>query len=466
MKKLLSAVFSVLLLIPATSANSAPSYWRAYPSSEVLAVDSDCPITVEGEQLTFDFSDNPEYGSDYSLAARVTAAYEMANPTAETHSVQMAFPFVATVSRLSVSQVNIECDGQRVPYEVYLDPETADSGEDAAEQFSYGGVGQIQRQELSVPGFDLSKDATLYRFFPASSGAEEQELTLTFRADPEKVRVLGSGFTRFSYSDDGVCTLGAEISDRFSAELLVLGDELSYDCALSDENGNPTDSSLCEARRETVVPRRYLLDRLREQLDAQTSAAISDIQLLNLCLAKFDAYSAGTGFAVLGDLTGAIYADRIVTLVYTVDFSPESARKVSISYPASGIMDRRETVTPTYRYTYLLSPAKNWADFGTLDIRVIPPDRVPYLIDSSLSMTRDEIGSYTTALDGLPDEELTFTLYAKQSISVLDRLQKAWSGLPYLLFFLWPLLAVLMVATAILILVAVKRKKHRDHHDQ
>lgn len=466
MRKLLSAVFCFLIFVPAACANSAPSYWQAYPSSEMLAVDAACPVTVEEEQLTFDFSDNQEYGSDYSPAARVTAVYEMANPTKETQTVQMAFPFVASAARLSMSQLDIEYDGQSVPYEIYLDPETADSSEDAAEQFSYGGVGQIQRQELSVPGFDLRENAVLYRFLPAASGSEEQELTLTFRVDPMKTRVLGSGFTRFSYSDDGVCTLGARISARFPVELLVLGGAFSYESALADENGNPADRSLCETQRETVITRQYLLDRLRAQLDPETSDAVSDTQLLNLCLARLDAYSSGTGFAVLEDLTGAIYANRIVTLVYTVEFPPESTRKVSVTYPASGIMDRRETVTPTYRYTYLLSPAKNWADFGALNIRIIPPGEAPYVIDSTIALDKGEDGVYKAALDGLPDTELTFTLYAKSSVTFLDRVQKDLSGLRYMLLFFWPFLAAILAVTVILTVAAAKRKKHRGNRGQ
>ena len=60
-----------------------------------------------------------------------------------------------------------------------------------------------------------------------------------------------------------------------------------------------------------------------------------------------------------------------------------------------------------YEYTYLLSPAKSWKSFGTLDIVV----NTPYYMTESGSegFERTEMG-YSCHLTGLPEGELTFTL--------------------------------------------------------
>ena len=63
-----------------------------------------------------------------------------------------------------------------------------------------------------------------------------------------------------------------------------------------------------------------------------------------------------------------------------------------------------------YTYNYLLSPARGWAGFGTLDIEIITPY---YLIESDIfpKFEKTESG-YATSLGGLPSGELTFSLSA------------------------------------------------------
>lgn len=77
---LLSTLILCMIAVPAF-ANSAPSYWEAYPYSEVLAVDKDSPVLVEKEYLTYGFSGILDYGNHFSPVARVTASYQMKNPT-------------------------------------------------------------------------------------------------------------------------------------------------------------------------------------------------------------------------------------------------------------------------------------------------------------------------------------------------------------------------------------------------
>lgn len=63
---------------------------------------------------------------------------------------------------------------------------------------------------------------------------------------------------------------------------------------------------------------------------------------------------------------------------------------------------------PIYAYTYLLSPAQTWADFGRLEIVV----NTPYDMTErggAFDFVKTETG-YQTTLEGLPEGELTFTL--------------------------------------------------------
>lgn len=65
---------------------------------------------------------------------------------------------------------------------------------------------------------------------------------------------------------------------------------------------------------------------------------------------------------------------------------------------------------PIYEYTYLLSPAQTWAEFGNLDIVV----NTPYYMTKSGPEGFERNGyGYEVHLDGLPEGEFTFTLCAE-----------------------------------------------------
>lgn len=98
------------------SANSGPTSWEVSPSSESLTIEEDSPIEVLHETLTFDANSNST--SDYSMTARVTAAYKMHNTSNQTHVSQMAFPFVSSYYDLS-DTMDVVVDGMTVPYRIY-----------------------------------------------------------------------------------------------------------------------------------------------------------------------------------------------------------------------------------------------------------------------------------------------------------------------------------------------------------
>ena len=71
-------------------------------------------------------------------------------------------------------------------------------------------------------------------------------------------------------------------------------------------------------------------------------------------------------------------------------------------YPAvSGTGESAE-----YTYTYLLSPASTWKEFGSLDVEIDTPF---YLTDSEPGGMEEREGGYSLALESLPEGELVFS---------------------------------------------------------
>ena len=68
--------------------------------------------------------------------------------------------------------------------------------------------------------------------------------------------------------------------------------------------------------------------------------------------------------------------------------------------------------SPVYTYNYLLSPAKSWAEFGTLDIEILTPYS---MVLTERDFIKTETG-YSLSLSGLPSGELTFSLSAQEKL--------------------------------------------------
>ena len=110
--------------------------------------------------------------------------------------------------------------------------------------------------------------------------------------------------------------------------------------------------------------------------------------------------------------------------------------------------------SPTkYYYEYLLSPAKGWASFGSLDIVVNTPY---YLADSSVGKFEKTYDGYTLHLNGLPDGELNFSLCAdRRPVSNSESTFDALSIVGTILFGI-ELGMQLLVAVILIIVFAVK----------
>ena len=206
---------------------------------------------------------------------------------------------------------------------------------------------------------------------------------------------------------------------------------------------NPTDESL-------PVQMTFYLEQYRtygregaEALDTEGFSITADGEPVEFACAKAEADAEDTGrFA----------------LTYTVDFPAGAAREVAVSYPSRGLGRSDWSSHWRHTFTYLLSPAQHWADFGALDVTVTAPESSPYVLHSSLPLEEAGERTYTAHFDGLPDGELTFTLYPEPRITLADRLS-SYQFQAALLFGL-PLFAI-PLALLVLALVWLVRRLRR-----
>lgn len=120
------------------------------------------------------------------------------------------------------------------------------------------------------------------------------------------------------------------------------------------------------------------------------------------------------------------------------------------------------TYTPfVYTYTYLLSPARKWADFGLLEVVINTPF---YLTDSTVSdFTKTENG-YTATLNGLPENELVFCLSESESPEKSKSIFGFLGDAFFLLFQFCgpiPFFVLLAIIGGVVTLIVALIKKHR-----
>ena len=114
------------------------------------------------------------------------------------------------------------------------------------------------------------------------------------------------------------------------------------------------------------------------------------------------------------------------------------------------------------QFTYLLSPARHWAEFGSLDIIIRTPEPVPYIVRSSLPLREAEERCYTAHFGGLPDGELTFTLYPRLSITLADRLHAVLTSYQFTFAFFLLILPLTLLALPALLIFLLQRRSRRQ----
>ena len=439
-------------------ANSAPYYWYQYPTSAVMTLEKDTPIAVLKEDLIFDFSSGED--EHFSLIGEVSAGYVMKNTLDVPTTSTMVFPFVRTLWETQ-EDIEVLVDGENAEFEIYYGDQVNAGSEDREFTMDLTEImASVSREPYEPEGFSRDKEGTRYIITGRNPEAEGLEMKVFFSL-PDESKAISKGMNSYGYMEGGDYELGTWIQEKegiievFSLEGELQLEVKAYVSGMADaEELKDFDF---EIREERMMLSTYY-EGYFSGSDFTPVDMPETVQGRNLYYKALEQAFSQQDLVTEDMISMYLGEDRYVLITYEVPFQAMEEKTVEIRYDTGGVMDRRETADPTYTYSYLLHPARNWKDFQDLTIEVRPSKAYPYVLGSSPLLQRQEEGIYQGEFETLPEEDLTFTLYTREKITAMDRTRGFISANYYTLYFGGMILGMVLM-TVILVLVVRKIEK-------
>lgn len=469
-KRLVSLFCALSILLFATSitlANSAQMQWTGTTSTGAIVQDDACPIVVEKEVLTFDVQEFPkehytEPDAFLAYPGKVTAEYTFHNPTDYDVSATLLFPF-----------------GNMPDYGQIYDPET--------DERVWGA--DTEKFDITIDGMPIPKTLR-HTFFPLYSEFElERDMALLhdgFADDPFYTPELP--VTRYTYVASGVDT---ETYDAASGAFTVSIDPTKTKVLLEHQNGGKTSEDGAEVHVWIENDLEYALYVMGEPLpempewkfyengacedEIEGTMTLMGTQTMTFKELALTAYNPDSGIlehdwynAMVASMNmfewtpnGVIpYTDFRYDITdslmrwyeYEIALEPGESIVNAVTAPAYPSIDLRYE-PPVCAYTYLLSPAKTWAEFGSLEILVNTPN---YITESSLEGFEKTETGYWLQREGLPEGELTFSLCAEA-----EPARAANNAYLYIAPVVIIAVALVVIVVVILIVIIIKKARRK-----
>lgn len=420
---LLMAMFP-LMLVPA-SANSRAQEWYGRDANGVVFVGDNVPIEVTSELLTFDIPTLPyaSYRDAETFLAynsRVTAEYTFHNPTDMTITATLLFPFGTTPEYYKIYD---SISGERLivedlsQYGVMVNNENVEStlrhsaiiGDFSSEEDSSRLLDEFIEDDFYHPNLTVTKYS--YEIGGSQAASESFSIRLTGLNDNQRPVNYSGNIGSHIDTDTGDFILTKSAIREGETETVyfyVFGEPLTElpDASWKKANGsNPStdvERYIKYLGHETTTLKEFIQKECPHD-------NISEIDWYNACIAEMkDCEVNAKGKTAIRHM----YLGYLMRWYeYEITLEPgENITNTVIApmYPEIVAWDR----PIEYDYTYLLSPASNWAEFGTLDIVI----NTPYeMIDCNVQGFEKTDSGYRLVRSGLPTDEegaidLFFTL--------------------------------------------------------
>ncbi len=475
--RIASAVFCVVVLLSSTAvpafANSAQTRFEGVNSTGAIMTDKESPIVVEKELLTFDIQEFP--ANYYSTAdefleygAKVTAEYTFYNPSEYTVTSTLLFPFgnlpdynegiydEETGSITSFNDttkfditINGEAVDKKVRHSLHYYYEQFDLEKDLAllhdsfvsddfyspdltvTKYTYeiSGV-DTEKYDAADVAFDISKgDGKTVIYFPQQNGGHTQDdnqMRISTWVDKNEriieLYAIGESFAElpeWKFYENGAVEDGKEISGTMTLE-----------------------------NTETYTFKEFALEGWSEE------SGVSETDWYNAVVAELITDQTHYEYPIVDLERYEQGLHRYLMRWYEYEITLEPGERIvnavtAPMYPAINL----NYEPAIFKYTYLLSPAKTWKDFGELEIAINTPY---YITECNIEgFTKTENG-YSLTLDGLPDGELEFTLCSAEKAVKQNNgyLSTEW-------IYIFVGVCAFLVVGGIVALVVIKTKRHK-----
>lgn len=421
---------TAMLFAVTALANSAQTFWEGTDAVGAIVVDENSPIVVEKEDLTFDLQtfpglDNAGDGDLSAYTGSVTAEYTFYNPSDYTVTAKLLFPFGGTpyygvrldyndgnsLADALLEKYGVRVNGQQIGAKLrhtYADYFHQFELEEDLARLSDG----YAEDDFYSPELNVTKYTYRIYGFTDSANASETVCVL-LNVDPEKTSVYLEDCSGMKTVEEGIlaevsCSQGAWNDDGGrNFDLYVIGEPLEtmpeWTVYASGSEEEPMDASFEILSTETMS---FLEFALLER-DGGSEVSESDwynafVFLLNQC---------DTGHGLVDTSYGAEF-DQSFQRWYEYEITLEPGERIVNAVTAPMYPSVQTDYEPdVFIYTYLVSPAKTWAEFGELNIYINTPS---YLTESSLEGFEKTESGYALHLDGLPEGELEFLLCSEE----------------------------------------------------
>ena len=424
MKRMITLIFCLLIVISPVGvfANSAMTYWVGVDAQGVVTNNQDCPIVVEHEELILDIQELPSLDYDtteefLAYSPTATAKYTFYNPSDYTVTAKLLFPY--GFSPDYTSDHGVVVDAQK--YGAAVDGVPVETTRRVTLELPYSNSEFVLDDELPrlVDGYRSHEFyapdmmVTKYVFTARDVNFDDYKPfgRITLNVDPMTTRYLFS----YGYFHNGIRSVNngdsfiqndVWLEPGYTTELYMIGTQTelpNWEIFDGKEKERPIDGAMDLVETQTMT--------LEEMIMAYYPAeyGISKSDWYNAVLDSFDRYSQENGQTSSELLRGDDVDIRLFLLNwYEYEITLEPGQRIENTVTVPFYPDIDEDYEPAvYNYTYLLSPASTWADFGTLDITVHTPF---HLIGESTVELEKTADGYAASLDGLPEGELEFTL--------------------------------------------------------
>ena len=424
----LSALFALLLLaipftavVPASANSAVYGYWRGLIHAGVMLTDGNCPIEVTHEKLTLNVPQLPEIKNGTvrlpEAKSEMIAEYSLHNPSDGPVTVRLVFP------------AGTRSDGKR-ELELFSGAHHTESYANTLYENAYGAFVNGEPVETktrytfgaALSDFNVRSDMRLLEDDPAEDVFLSPDLPVTVCTwavsglDPDE-----SPTATLTHENHRVICICQPAED---AALHVRNKSASW--RLYGENDfsvtviGGTEEDILPVLCVDGIPSKPASGRIELRNAKKMTYAEFAQSMIGYAgftdITETDWYNAFTSFlaarfpqggvCTLSDAAGLQNASPIRWYDYEVTVGAGETVVNTVKAPLYPDVDS-EYEPDIFKYTYLLSPAALWADFGSLEIEINTPS---YLVKSNQKGFEKTESGYRLTREGLPKGELKITL--------------------------------------------------------